>query len=60
VIRPALSAFLDHPRIAAVQPVIHREDEAMFVPRPRVSRSCCRRYGAARRARHRCVRGWKG
>jgi 2-C-methyl-D-erythritol 4-phosphate cytidylyltransferase/2-C-methyl-D-erythritol 2,4-cyclodiphosphate synthase len=30
VIRPALSAFLDHPRIAAVQPVIHREDEAMF------------------------------
>jgi 2-C-methyl-D-erythritol 4-phosphate cytidylyltransferase/2-C-methyl-D-erythritol 2,4-cyclodiphosphate synthase len=30
VIRPALSTFLDHPRISAVQPVIHREDEAMF------------------------------
>jgi 2-C-methyl-D-erythritol 4-phosphate cytidylyltransferase/2-C-methyl-D-erythritol 2,4-cyclodiphosphate synthase len=30
VIRPALSAFLDHPRISAVQPVIHREDEAIF------------------------------
>ena len=30
VIRPALSAFLDHPHIVAVQPVIHREDEAMF------------------------------
>jgi 2-C-methyl-D-erythritol 4-phosphate cytidylyltransferase/2-C-methyl-D-erythritol 2,4-cyclodiphosphate synthase len=30
VIRPALSAFLDHPRIGAVQPVIHREDEPMF------------------------------
>ncbi|MGA2945382.1 MAG: bifunctional 2-C-methyl-D-erythritol 4-phosphate cytidylyltransferase/2-C-methyl-D-erythritol 2,4-cyclodiphosphate synthase [Xanthobacteraceae bacterium] len=31
VIRPALSAFLEHPHIVAVQPVIHREDEAMFL-----------------------------
>jgi 2-C-methyl-D-erythritol 4-phosphate cytidylyltransferase/2-C-methyl-D-erythritol 2,4-cyclodiphosphate synthase len=30
VIRPALSAFLNHPQIGAVQPVIHREDEGMF------------------------------
>jgi 2-C-methyl-D-erythritol 4-phosphate cytidylyltransferase/2-C-methyl-D-erythritol 2,4-cyclodiphosphate synthase len=30
VIRPALIAFLSHPRIAAVQPVIHPDDQAMF------------------------------
>jgi 2-C-methyl-D-erythritol 4-phosphate cytidylyltransferase / 2-C-methyl-D-erythritol 2,4-cyclodiphosphate synthase len=30
VIRPALSAFLDHPQIGAVQPVIHRQDEEVF------------------------------
>src|SRR5580704_6513403 len=30
VIRPALSAFLTHPRIGAVQPVIHPQDEEVF------------------------------
>ncbi len=30
VIRPALSAFLNHPQIDAVQPVIHPQDEAAF------------------------------
>jgi 2-C-methyl-D-erythritol 4-phosphate cytidylyltransferase / 2-C-methyl-D-erythritol 2,4-cyclodiphosphate synthase len=30
VIRPALSAFLSHPQIGAVQPVIHRQDEDIF------------------------------
>jgi 2-C-methyl-D-erythritol 4-phosphate cytidylyltransferase / 2-C-methyl-D-erythritol 2,4-cyclodiphosphate synthase len=30
VIRPALSAFLDHPQIGAVQPVIHPQDEEVF------------------------------
>jgi 2-C-methyl-D-erythritol 4-phosphate cytidylyltransferase / 2-C-methyl-D-erythritol 2,4-cyclodiphosphate synthase len=30
VIRPALIAFLSHPRIAAVQPVIHPDDQGMF------------------------------
>jgi 2-C-methyl-D-erythritol 4-phosphate cytidylyltransferase / 2-C-methyl-D-erythritol 2,4-cyclodiphosphate synthase len=30
VIRPALEAFLSHPQIGAVQPVIHRQDEDMF------------------------------
>ena len=30
VIRPALSAFLHHPQIGAVQPVIHPQDEEMF------------------------------
>jgi len=30
VIRPALAAFLAHPRIGAVQPVIHRHDEEAF------------------------------
>ena len=30
VIRPALKAFLDHPKVNAVQPVIHVEDEAAF------------------------------
>jgi len=31
VIRPALSAFLSHPQIGAVQPVIHRQDEEIFL-----------------------------
>jgi 2-C-methyl-D-erythritol 4-phosphate cytidylyltransferase / 2-C-methyl-D-erythritol 2,4-cyclodiphosphate synthase len=30
VIRPALSAFLSHPQIGAVQPVIHPQDEEVF------------------------------
>jgi 2-C-methyl-D-erythritol 4-phosphate cytidylyltransferase / 2-C-methyl-D-erythritol 2,4-cyclodiphosphate synthase len=30
VIRPALAAFLNHPQIGAVQPVIHPQDEAVF------------------------------
>ncbi len=30
VIRPALLAFLSHPQIGAVQPVVHRQDEEMF------------------------------
>src|SRR3984957_6429576 len=30
VIRPALAAFLSHPQIAAVQPVIHPQDEDVF------------------------------
>ena len=30
VIRPALSAFLHHPQIGAVQPVIHPQDEEAF------------------------------
>jgi 2-C-methyl-D-erythritol 4-phosphate cytidylyltransferase / 2-C-methyl-D-erythritol 2,4-cyclodiphosphate synthase len=30
VIRPALAAFLGHPRIAAVQPVIHAQDAEAF------------------------------
>jgi 2-C-methyl-D-erythritol 4-phosphate cytidylyltransferase/2-C-methyl-D-erythritol 2,4-cyclodiphosphate synthase len=30
VIRPTLASFLDHPQIAAVQPVIHPDDEEMF------------------------------
>jgi 2-C-methyl-D-erythritol 4-phosphate cytidylyltransferase/2-C-methyl-D-erythritol 2,4-cyclodiphosphate synthase len=30
VIRPALAAFLGHPQISAVQPVIHVQDEAFF------------------------------
>ena len=30
VIRPALSAFLSHPQIGAVQPVIHAQDESAF------------------------------
>ncbi len=30
VIRPALAAFLTHPQIAAVQPVIHPDDEKLF------------------------------
>jgi 2-C-methyl-D-erythritol 4-phosphate cytidylyltransferase/2-C-methyl-D-erythritol 2,4-cyclodiphosphate synthase len=30
VIRPALAAFLDHPRIDAVQPVIHAQDAVAF------------------------------
>ena len=30
VIRPALAAFLDHPRIDAVQPVIHAQDAEAF------------------------------
>ncbi len=30
VIRPALLAFLDHPQIGAVQPVIHPQDEEVF------------------------------
>jgi 2-C-methyl-D-erythritol 4-phosphate cytidylyltransferase / 2-C-methyl-D-erythritol 2,4-cyclodiphosphate synthase len=30
VIRPALAAFLAHPQVAAVQPVIHPDDEALF------------------------------
>jgi len=30
VIRPALAAFLHHPQIGAVQPVIHPQDEEMF------------------------------
>src|ERR1700755_1424833 len=29
VIRPSLEAFLTHPQIGAVQPVIHRQDEDM-------------------------------
>jgi 2-C-methyl-D-erythritol 4-phosphate cytidylyltransferase/2-C-methyl-D-erythritol 2,4-cyclodiphosphate synthase len=30
VIRPALLAFLSHPQVSAVQPVIHRQDEEIF------------------------------
>ena len=30
VIRPTLAAFLAHPQIAAVQPVIHPDDEGIF------------------------------
>jgi 2-C-methyl-D-erythritol 4-phosphate cytidylyltransferase / 2-C-methyl-D-erythritol 2,4-cyclodiphosphate synthase len=30
VIRPALSAFLSHPQVSAVQPVIHQQDEEIF------------------------------
>jgi 2-C-methyl-D-erythritol 4-phosphate cytidylyltransferase / 2-C-methyl-D-erythritol 2,4-cyclodiphosphate synthase len=30
VIRPTLAAFLGHPQIAAVQPVIHPDDQAIF------------------------------
>jgi 2-C-methyl-D-erythritol 4-phosphate cytidylyltransferase/2-C-methyl-D-erythritol 2,4-cyclodiphosphate synthase len=30
VIRPTLAAFLKHPQIGAVQPVIHPDDEAIF------------------------------
>jgi 2-C-methyl-D-erythritol 4-phosphate cytidylyltransferase / 2-C-methyl-D-erythritol 2,4-cyclodiphosphate synthase len=30
VIRPTLAAFVGHPQIDAVQPVIHRDDEAAF------------------------------
>jgi 2-C-methyl-D-erythritol 4-phosphate cytidylyltransferase/2-C-methyl-D-erythritol 2,4-cyclodiphosphate synthase len=30
VIRPALAAFLNHPQIGAVQPVIHPQDEEVF------------------------------
>ena len=30
VIRPALAAFLRHPQIGAVQPVIHPQDEEVF------------------------------
>jgi len=30
VIRPALSAFLLHPQVGAVQPVIHQQDEEIF------------------------------
>jgi 2-C-methyl-D-erythritol 4-phosphate cytidylyltransferase/2-C-methyl-D-erythritol 2,4-cyclodiphosphate synthase len=30
VIRPALSAFLSHPQVGAVQPVIHQQDEEIF------------------------------
>jgi 2-C-methyl-D-erythritol 4-phosphate cytidylyltransferase / 2-C-methyl-D-erythritol 2,4-cyclodiphosphate synthase len=30
VIRPALAAFLSHPQIGAVQPVIHPQDEEVF------------------------------
>jgi 2-C-methyl-D-erythritol 4-phosphate cytidylyltransferase / 2-C-methyl-D-erythritol 2,4-cyclodiphosphate synthase len=30
VIRPTLTAFLEHPAIAAVQPVIHPDDAALF------------------------------
>ena len=30
VIRPALAAFLHHPQIGAVQPVIHPQDEEVF------------------------------
>jgi 2-C-methyl-D-erythritol 4-phosphate cytidylyltransferase/2-C-methyl-D-erythritol 2,4-cyclodiphosphate synthase len=30
VIRPALAAFLHHPQIGAVQPVIHPQDEDVF------------------------------
>jgi len=30
VIRPTLAAFLNHPQIGAVQPVIHPDDEAIF------------------------------
>jgi 2-C-methyl-D-erythritol 4-phosphate cytidylyltransferase / 2-C-methyl-D-erythritol 2,4-cyclodiphosphate synthase len=30
VIRPTLAAFLNHPQINAVQPVIHRDDESAF------------------------------
>ena len=30
VIRPTLAAFLNHPQIGAVQPVIHPDDEPMF------------------------------
>jgi 2-C-methyl-D-erythritol 4-phosphate cytidylyltransferase/2-C-methyl-D-erythritol 2,4-cyclodiphosphate synthase len=30
VIRPTLAAFLDHPQIGAVQPVIHPDDETAF------------------------------
>jgi 2-C-methyl-D-erythritol 4-phosphate cytidylyltransferase/2-C-methyl-D-erythritol 2,4-cyclodiphosphate synthase len=30
VIRPTLAAFVDHPRIGAIQPVIHPADEALF------------------------------
>ena len=31
VIRPTLAAFLDHPQIGAVQPVIHPDDEPIFL-----------------------------
>jgi 2-C-methyl-D-erythritol 4-phosphate cytidylyltransferase/2-C-methyl-D-erythritol 2,4-cyclodiphosphate synthase len=30
VIRPTLAAFLAHPQVAAVQPVIHADDETLF------------------------------
>jgi 2-C-methyl-D-erythritol 4-phosphate cytidylyltransferase/2-C-methyl-D-erythritol 2,4-cyclodiphosphate synthase len=30
VIRPALLAFLSHPQVSAVQPVIHQQDEEIF------------------------------
>jgi len=30
VIRPALAAFLSHPQVGAVQPVIHAQDESAF------------------------------
>jgi 2-C-methyl-D-erythritol 4-phosphate cytidylyltransferase/2-C-methyl-D-erythritol 2,4-cyclodiphosphate synthase len=30
VIRPTLAAFLGHPQITAVQPVIHPDDQAIF------------------------------
>jgi 2-C-methyl-D-erythritol 4-phosphate cytidylyltransferase/2-C-methyl-D-erythritol 2,4-cyclodiphosphate synthase len=49
VIRPALAAFLDHPRIDAVQPVIHAQDAEAFRAATAGLKSLAPVYGGATR-----------
>ena len=59
MIRSTLRAFLDHPQIALVQPVIHPDDEDAYRAATADSKNWRRRSRAARRARDRCAPGSK-
>ena len=59
VIRPTLAAFLAHPRVGAVQPVIHPDDAPLFRAATGGLSACCRRSTAARPGRRRCAPDWR-
>src|SRR5579871_6274733 len=49
VIRHALSVFIDHPEVSLVQPVIHRDDAAMFTEATAGLKACVAVVGGATR-----------
>ena len=57
MLRPTLRAFLNHPRIGVVQPVINASDESFIAQRRPAWKTCRRRFQAARRGKLRCAPG---